>query len=53
MILDNVTEYSYSVDGSRKETKLPSLILNGNNVAILAPGLTEPPEEELNEDVRF
>ncbi len=54
MILDNVTEYSYSEDGSsRTESKLPSIILNGNNVAILAPGLSEPPKHEINQDCRF
>lgn len=53
MILDNVTEYSYSEDGSRNEKKLPSMILNGNNVAILAPGINEPPQEEINEECKF
>jgi len=45
MILDNVTEYSYSEDGSRNEKKLPSMILNGNNVTI--------PQEEINEECKF
>lgn len=37
MVLEDVTEIRIT-DGERKEVKLDSVLLNGNNVAILVPG---------------
>ncbi|GMI11851.1 hypothetical protein TrRE_jg4352 [Triparma retinervis] len=37
MVLEDVTEIRIR-DGERKEVKLDSVLLNGNNVAILVPG---------------
>ncbi|EGP85613.1 unnamed protein product [Zymoseptoria tritici ST99CH_1A5] len=34
MVLEDVTEYDYS----GAQTKLPKILLNGNNVAMLIPG---------------
>jgi len=38
MVLEDVTEYDTAADGSRKSTKLDSILLNGSNVACLVPG---------------
>ncbi|CAI5530863.1 unnamed protein product [Closterium sp. Naga37s-1] len=37
MVLEDVTEYEHTVEGSRV-TKLDQILLNGNNIAILVPG---------------
>ncbi|KAL8425273.1 hypothetical protein Efla_002339 [Eimeria flavescens] len=37
MVLDEVTEYSFSAQGVKK-TKLDSILLNGNNICMLVPG---------------
>jgi U6 snRNA-associated Sm-like protein LSm5 len=37
MVLEDVTEYENTPEG-RKVTKLESILLNGNNIAILVPG---------------
>jgi len=42
MVLDDVTEYEYTPEGKRI-TKLDSILLNGNNIALLIPG-GSPPE---------
>lgn len=39
MVLDDVTEIEYSPEGKRVN-KLDSLLLNGNNIAMLIPGGT-------------
>lgn len=36
MVLEDVVEYELTADGSRKVTKLDSILLNGNNVAIVS-----------------
>lgn len=43
MVLDDVTEIEVAADGSRKTTQLDSILLNGNNIAVLVPGSS--PEE--------
>lgn len=40
MVLDDVTENDVMADGSRRVTKVDSVLLNGSNVAILVPGAT-------------
>ena len=42
MVLDDVTEYEVSADGNTI-TKLETILLNGNNVAMLVPG--GPPDD--------
>jgi len=42
MVLDDVTEYEVTADGVR-ENKLSQILLNGNNVAMLVPGVDKPP----------
>ncbi|OEH75539.1 small nuclear ribonucleoprotein e [Cyclospora cayetanensis] len=37
MVLDDVTEYSFTAQGVKK-THLDSILLNGNNISILVPG---------------
>jgi len=37
MVLDDVTEYEFTAEGKRV-TKLDSILLNGNNIALLIPG---------------
>ncbi|CAI7809076.1 unnamed protein product [Closterium sp. NIES-53] len=37
MVLEDVTEYEHTLEGSRV-TKLDQILLNGNNIAILVPG---------------
>ncbi|CAI5474520.1 unnamed protein product [Closterium sp. Naga37s-1] len=37
MVLEDVTEYEHTPEGSRV-TKLDQILLNGNNIAILVPG---------------
>lgn len=37
MVLEDVTEYEITAEGSRV-TKLDQILLNGNNIAILVPG---------------
>jgi hypothetical protein len=43
MVLDDVTVYEVAADGSRKASKLDSMLLNGSNVVTLVPGSS--PEE--------
>ncbi|VVC95870.1 unnamed protein product [Leptidea sinapis] len=43
MLLDDVTEYESTPEG-RKITKLDQILLNGNNIAMLAPGGDMPGE---------
>ena len=38
MVLEDVTEFERAPDGSLSEIKYDSILLNGNNVAILVPG---------------
>eukprot|EP01125_Pyxidicula_operculata_P015948 TRINITY_DN5443_c1_g3_i1.p1 TRINITY_DN5443_c1_g3~~TRINITY_DN5443_c1_g3_i1.p1 ORF type:complete len:107 (+),score=16.33 TRINITY_DN5443_c1_g3_i1:316-636(+) len=38
MVLDDVTEYETSADGTVTQTKLDQILLNGNNVCLLVPG---------------
>ncbi|TIB77240.1 hypothetical protein E3Q22_03148 [Wallemia mellicola] len=38
MVLDDVTEYDISPDGTQKKSKLRQTLLNGNNVCMLLPG---------------
>mmetsp|Transcript_4591 Transcript_4591/g.16441 ORF Transcript_4591/g.16441 Transcript_4591/m.16441 type:complete len:93 (-) Transcript_4591:101-379(-) len=37
MVLDDVTEYEITSEG-RKVNKLQTILLNGNNIAVLVPG---------------
>uniref|UniRef100_A0A0G4HWM1 U6 snRNA-associated Sm-like protein LSm5 n=1 Tax=Chromera velia CCMP2878 TaxID=1169474 RepID=A0A0G4HWM1_9ALVE len=37
MVLDDVKEYTFTEQG-RKVTELESILLNGNNIALLVPG---------------
>lgn len=37
MVLEDVTEYEHTPEGSRV-TKLDQILLNGNNIAVLVPG---------------
>lgn len=37
MVLDDVTEIEVTPEG-RKKTKLDTILLNGNNIAVLVPG---------------
>lgn len=41
MVLEEVTEYEITPEGKR-ETKLDTILLNGNSVAVMVPG-GEPP----------
>ncbi|CDJ67658.1 snRNP protein Lsm5, putative [Eimeria necatrix] len=45
MVLDDVTEFSFTAQGVKK-THLETILLNGNNVSILVPG--GDPEEAQN-----
>ena len=38
MVLSDVTEFERAADGSLAELKYDSILLNGNNVALLVPG---------------
>jgi len=42
MVLEDVTEYETTPDGTRKSTKLEQTLLNGNNICMLIPGGTGP-----------
>jgi len=42
MVLEDVTEYETLPDGSIAQTKIGSILLNGNNIALLVPGGTGP-----------
>ncbi|PFH38218.1 putative small nuclear ribonucleoprotein E [Besnoitia besnoiti] len=44
MVLDDVTEYTFTPKGVKK-TKLQSILLNGNNITMLVPG-GDPEEAE-------
>lgn len=46
MVLDDVVEYTFSADGGKTSSRLESILLNGNNIAIMVPG-GEPEEEDL------
>lgn len=47
MVLDDVTEYTFTPKGVKK-TKLDSILLNGNNITMLVPG-GDPEETEAAE----
>mmetsp|Transcript_23606 Transcript_23606/g.50432 ORF Transcript_23606/g.50432 Transcript_23606/m.50432 type:complete len:97 (-) Transcript_23606:2001-2291(-) len=38
MVLEDVTEYEFTPDGNCNTTTLDTILLNGNNVAMLVPG---------------
>lgn len=38
VVLDDVIEYDVSPDGKRTSSKLDSILLNGNGIAMLVPG---------------
>jgi len=42
-VLDDVTEIEVLADGTKRTTKQPSVLLNGNHIALLVPGSS--PEE--------
>lgn len=48
MVLDDVIEYTFSPDGTKTASKLESILLNGNNIAIMVPGgeCDETPEDK-------
>mmetsp|Transcript_2958 Transcript_2958/g.6752 ORF Transcript_2958/g.6752 Transcript_2958/m.6752 type:complete len:89 (+) Transcript_2958:160-426(+) len=37
LVLDDVKEYTFTPEG-RTETRIPSILLNGNNITMLVPG---------------
>jgi U6 snRNA-associated Sm-like protein LSm5 len=43
MVLEDVTEYDVTPEG-RIETKLDTILLNGNSIALMVPG-GEPPAQ--------
>ncbi|KAJ3020655.1 RNA-binding protein lsm5 [Thoreauomyces humboldtii] len=43
MVLEDVTEYEYTLQG-RRETKLDQMLLNGNNICMFVPGGAPPAE---------
>eukprot|EP00808_Paulinella_micropora_P029867 g21521.t1 len=45
MVLEDVTEYEFLPEG-RRISKLDSILLNGNNIALLVPGGTGPAASE-------
>ncbi|PXF49862.1 U6 snRNA-associated Sm-like protein LSm5 [Gracilariopsis chorda] len=45
MILEDVTEYEYSAEGTSKK-QLEKILLNGSNVCLLVPG-SEGPEKSV------
>lgn len=45
MVLEDVTEIDQGADGAQVKTQLDSILLNGNNVAIMIPGAG--PEDNL------
>lgn len=50
MVLDDVVEHTFLPDGSKVMSKLESILLNGNNIAIMVPG-GEPEEPEVEEKI--
>lgn len=38
MVLEDVTEIETAADGTRRLTRLDTILLNGNNIALLVPG---------------
>jgi len=38
MVLEDVTEYDFTPEGQGSTTSLDTILLNGNNVAMLVPG---------------
>jgi U6 snRNA-associated Sm-like protein LSm5 len=42
LVLSDVNEYEVLADGSVKKTHVESVLLNGNNVAMLVPGKSRP-----------
>lgn len=49
MVLDDVVEYTFHPDGKKTTTTPESVLLNGNNIAILVPG-GEPEEAPAQRD---
>lgn len=49
MVLDDVVEYTFTVDGDKIASHLDSILLNGNNIAIMVPG-GEPEENQEDEE---
>ncbi len=52
MVLDDVTEFETTADGTIRKTKLKQILLNGNSVALIVPAGEGPEaqEEEDNDD---
>lgn len=47
MVLDDVVEFEDAQDGGeRVQTRRQQLLLNGNNVCMMVPGLSDPPQLE-------
>ena len=44
MVLEDVTEYEITSEGTKK-TKLNSILLNGNHIAMIVPGSDGPKEK--------
>jgi U6 snRNA-associated Sm-like protein LSm5 len=38
MVLEDVTEIDHAADGTQTRTQIESILLNGNNVALMVPG---------------
>lgn len=38
IVLEDVTEIDAQLDGTQRKSKLDSILLNGNNIAMLVPG---------------
>lgn len=50
MVLDDVVEYTFYSDGTKTQSTLDSILLNGNNIAILVPGGEPENPENTTED---
>eukprot|EP00544_Gedaniella_sp_CCMP2646_P003975 CAMPEP_0202482454 /NCGR_PEP_ID=MMETSP1361-20130828/1855_1 /ASSEMBLY_ACC=CAM_ASM_000849 /TAXON_ID=210615 /ORGANISM="Staurosira complex sp., Strain CCMP2646" /LENGTH=93 /DNA_ID=CAMNT_0049110327 /DNA_START=27 /DNA_END=308 /DNA_ORIENTATION=- len=52
LVLDDAVEYSPEGDGLVKTELQSELLLNGNQIAVLVPGGTGPPEDSLAAQAR-
>jgi U6 snRNA-associated Sm-like protein LSm5 len=49
LVMEDVTEFETTSDGTIRKTKLKSILLNGNNVALIVPAGEGPEGEEAAE----
>jgi U6 snRNA-associated Sm-like protein LSm5 len=50
MVLDDVTEFETTADGTIRKTKLKQILLNGNSVALIVPAGEGPEAEEQDDE---